>query len=107
MNKLSPTTQTILWFLLAVGCLLLSCLPQFERVATALTHLTAVICGKIFLSKPDDIPADLALKISAQSGVVTDLAQKAMESAQSTTDLVRNVMTLFPPSVDHDSKNVA
>ena len=59
MDKLSPNTQRLVWVLVAIGCVLLACLPQFTKAELVLTHLSTLIIGGVMVTKPGDAPAPL------------------------------------------------
>lgn len=59
MEKLSPNSQRLVWVLVAIGCILLACLPQFAKAEFALSHLSTLIIGGVLVTKPGDAPAPL------------------------------------------------
>ncbi len=57
--ELAPSTQRLIYVILAIALILLSALPIFITVADALRYLAMWLIGGVSITKPGDAPAPL------------------------------------------------
>lgn len=57
--ELAPSTQRLIYVILAIIVVLLSALPVFNSVADTLRYLAILFTGGVLVTKPGDAPAPL------------------------------------------------
>jgi hypothetical protein len=57
--ELAPSTQRLIYVILAIALVLLSALPIFDKVSDALRYLATLLTGAVLVTKPGDAPAPL------------------------------------------------
>lgn len=57
--EFAPSTQRLIYIILAIVLVLLSALPVFTGVADALRYLATLLTGGVLVTKPGDAPAPL------------------------------------------------
>ncbi len=58
--ELAPSTQRLIYVILAITVVLLSALPIFSSVANILQYIAILLTGGVLVTKPGDAPAPLA-----------------------------------------------
>lgn len=57
--ELAPSTQRLIYVILAIIVVLLSALPVFATVTNTLQYLAVLLVGGVLVTKPGDAPAPL------------------------------------------------
>ena len=65
MKEISPRVWQLVWILIAIGCVAISCLARFESAQNWFRELASLIIGGVLVGRPGDTSQSVMLKLAA------------------------------------------